>query len=83
MINNPSGPEVYTAALGRERVMLGFVFAGGKRDDNVIWAIGGPGDAVGTPPFGELNGSITPRLKRLVAIFRQAGFKAYDLRSLD
>ena len=25
MINNPSGPEVYTAALGRERVMLGFV----------------------------------------------------------
>ncbi len=75
MINNPSGPEVYTAALGRERVMLGFVFAGGKRDDNVIRAIGGPGDAVGTPPFGELNGSITPRLKRLVAIFRQAGFK--------
>ncbi len=76
MVNNPSGPEVYTAALGRERVMLGFVFAGGKRDGSVIRAIGGPGDSVGTPPFGELDGTVTPRLKRLVAIFRQAGFKA-------
>lgn len=76
MVNNPSGPEVYTAALGRERVMLGFVFAGGKRDGSVIRAIGGPGEAVGAPPFGELDGSITPRVKRLVAIFHQAGFKA-------
>ena len=75
MINNPSGPELYTAALGRQRVMLGFVFAGGKRDGSVIRAIGGPGDAVGAPPFGELDGSLTPRLKRLVAIFHQAGFK--------
>ena len=76
MVNNPSGPEVYTAALGQERVLLGFVFAGGKRDGSVIRAMGGPGDAVGAPPFGELDGIVTPRLKRLVAIFRQAGFKA-------
>lgn len=76
MINNPSGPEVYTAALGTERVMLGFVFAGGKRDGSVIRAIGGPGASFGAPPFGELDGSITPRLQRLVTIFRQAGFKA-------
>jgi 2-dehydropantoate 2-reductase len=76
MINNPSGPDVYTAALGRERVLLGFVFAGGKREGSVIRAIGGPDDGVGTTPFGELNGTVTARLKRLVAIFRQAGFKA-------
>jgi len=75
MVNNPSGPELYTTALGRQRVMLGFVFAGGKRDGSVIRAIGGPGDAVGAPPFGELDGTITPRLKRLVTIFHQAGFK--------
>jgi 2-dehydropantoate 2-reductase len=75
MVNNPSGPEVYTAALGRERVMLGLVFAGGKRDGSVIRAIGGPGEAVGAPPFGELDGSKSPRLKRLVSLFRQAGFK--------
>ena len=75
-VNNPSGPDLYTAALGKERVMLGFVFAGGKRDGSVIRAIGRPGDAVGAPPFGELDGVVTSRLKRLMAIFRQAGFKA-------
>ena len=76
MVNNPSGPEVYTAGLGTQRVMLGFVFAGGKREGSLIRAIGGPGSAVGAPPFGELDGTLTPRLRRLVALFRQAGFKA-------
>ena len=28
MVNNPSGPDEFTAALGKERVMLGFVFGG-------------------------------------------------------
>ena len=50
MVNNPSGPELYTSALGQKRVMLGFVFAGGKRDGSVIHAIGGPGEAVARRP---------------------------------
>ena len=39
MVNNPSGPEEFIRALGRERVMLGFVFGAGKRDGSVIRAI--------------------------------------------
>ena len=39
MVNNPSGPEEFIQALGRERVMLGFVFGAGKRDGSVIYGI--------------------------------------------
>lgn len=76
MVNNPSGPQIYTDALGCERVMLGFVFGGGKREDSVIRAIGGAGTSIGAAPFGEIDGRITPRLTRLVGIFHRAGFKA-------
>lgn len=76
MINNPSGPEIYTDALGKERVLLGFVFGGGKRDGSVIRAIGGVGTSIGATPFGEIDGRITPRLTRLIGILRQAGFRA-------
>jgi len=74
MVNNPSGPDEFTAALGKERVMLGFVFGGGKRDGSVIRAISGlRGMAT---PFGEIDGRITPRLTRLVRILCQAGLKS-------
>lgn len=73
MLNNPSGPDAWTSALGSERVMQGFAFAAGKRDDQVIRAI--RVKSLSTP-FGELDGSTTPRLTRLVAILRDAGFHA-------
>jgi len=59
--------------LGKERVMMGFVFAGGKREDDIIKAIIIKSAAV---PFGEVNGDITPRLSRLINILRQGGLKA-------
>jgi len=78
MGNNLSGPDEYTAALGKERVMLGFVFGAGRREGDVIraWAPRGLMSRVLATPFGEINGTITPRLKRLVGIFRQAGLCA-------
>ncbi len=39
MGNNLAGPDAYTNALGKGRVMMGFVFAGGRREGNVIKAI--------------------------------------------
>jgi 2-dehydropantoate 2-reductase len=73
MCNNLLGADDFIAALGKDRVMLGFVFAGGKRDGNVIRAFVVKSALLPTP-FGEVDGTITPRLKRLVGIFRQAGF---------
>jgi 2-dehydropantoate 2-reductase len=76
MVNNPSGPQILTDALGRERVMLGFVFGAGKREGSVIHAFSAATGSKNATPFGELDSSITPRLTRLVAIFNQAGLSA-------
>jgi 2-dehydropantoate 2-reductase len=74
MVNNPSGPDEFAGVLGKERVMLGFVFGAGKRDGSVIRAISGLAGIA--TPFGEIDGSITPRLTRLVGILCQAGLKS-------
>lgn len=71
--NNLAGADEYTNALGKDRIMLGFVFAGGRREGDVIKAIRLKSVAT---PFGEINGAITPRLTRLVSIMRRGGFKA-------
>lgn len=80
MVNNLSGPDEFTRVLGRERVMLSFVFGAGKRDGSAIRAMARTASSLAGPswpsPFGELDGTITPRLKRLVAILRRAGFPA-------
>ena len=80
MVNNPSGPDEFTRVLGRERVMLGFVFGAGKRDGSVIRAMAGSTSSIAgrlwPSPFGEVDGTITPRLTRLVDTFRQAGLPA-------
>jgi 2-dehydropantoate 2-reductase len=74
MVNNPSGPDEFTRVLDKERVMLGFVFGGGRREGNVIRAISGLRGLA--TPFGEIDGRITPRLTRLVGILCQAGLKS-------
>ena len=76
MNNNLNGPAEIVAALGPERPMLGFVFAGGKRDGEIIRAMVPFDHAPFSVPFGEINGAITPRLKRLVNLLNRAGLKA-------
>jgi len=76
MNNNLTGPGEIVAALGPQRPMLGFVFAGGKRDGDVIRAIGPFDNSRMTTPFGEIDGTITPRLKRLVNLLNQNGLRA-------
>lgn len=80
MVNNPSGPGEWIEALGRERVMLGFVFGAGRREGSVIRGItelnkGLAGSLMRTP-FGETDGAVTPRLQRLVGLFNDAGLHA-------
>jgi 2-dehydropantoate 2-reductase len=74
MGNNLSGPAEFAEIIDRQRIMLGTVVAGGKRDGAIIRAIVLAG--LTSTPFGELDGSITPRLKRLIKTLRGAGIKA-------
>jgi 2-dehydropantoate 2-reductase len=75
MGNNILGPDDMIRALGSDRVMLGFVFAGGRRFGSVIRAMVMKSRWF-TAPFGEVNGTITPRLQRLTGILRSGGFHA-------
>jgi 2-dehydropantoate 2-reductase len=79
MGNNLLGPAEFVRLLGRERVMMGAVFAAGKRDGSLIRAIVIKSIA---SPFGEIDGTITPRLKQLADIIRQGGFKVKLSRNI-
>jgi len=74
MGNNLSGPAEFAKIIDKQRIMLGTVIAGGKRDGNIIRAI--VFIPLASPPFGEVDGTITPRLKRLIKTLRGAGIKA-------
>jgi 2-dehydropantoate 2-reductase len=76
MNNNLNGPAEIVAALGPQRPMLGFVFAGGKRDGDIIRAMGPFDHSLAPTPFGEINGTVTPRLTRLVNLLNRAGLRA-------
>jgi 2-dehydropantoate 2-reductase len=76
MNNNLAGPGEIVAALGTQRPMLGFVFAGGKRDGEIIRAIGPFRRSLTPTPFGEIDGKVTPRLKRLVNLLNRACLRA-------
>jgi 2-dehydropantoate 2-reductase len=54
-------------------VMLGFVFAGGRREGSLIRAIRPRWQRT---PFGEASGAITERLNGLVSILNRAGLRA-------
>lgn len=87
MTNNPSGPGEWTRALGEERVLMGFVFGAGRREGSVIRGMAnlssGFAGHLWPSPFGELDGRISERLLRLIAIFRHAGFTAAASRHIS
>jgi 2-dehydropantoate 2-reductase len=79
MGNNLSGPGEFAKIIDEQRIMLGTALAGGKRDGDIIRAI------VSTPlasPFGEIDGTITPRLKRLLKTLRSAGIKTEPSKNM-
>jgi len=72
MVNTALGPDEWVASLGAARVMLGFAFAGGRREGSLIRAM----RSKRATPFGEVNGATTDRLRKLANIFNSAGLKA-------
>ena len=79
MVNTVLGPDEWIAALGENRVMLGFAFAGGRREGSLIRAMRPKGRS---SPFGEVNGAMTERLRKLVSILNHAGLKAKAISNM-
>jgi 2-dehydropantoate 2-reductase len=76
VVNTATGYGPWLQAVGAQRLMVGFPSAGGERRDGVIESFVGRGlvHAFQSTTFGELDGARSDRLRRLVTIFRKAGF---------
>jgi 2-dehydropantoate 2-reductase len=77
LLNWAAGPEPLGAAIGRERVLLGFPTAAGTMDGDVVrYRPTTLMTRLVRMPIGEPDGRITPRLQRIVQTFRSAGINA-------
>jgi 2-dehydropantoate 2-reductase len=82
MVNNAVGPQELIAAVGRERVLLGFPGAGGQRDGHLIRYHVTPAGLQATT-LGELDGLASVRLNRIISAFRAAGFPVAISSNMD
>ena len=81
MHNHAGGSTSLAKAVGVDRVLLGFPGAGGARSDDGVVRYG----LIAQQPttIGELDGRITPRLKRVADALRGAGFRTALSRHMD
>ncbi len=68
LLSNPAGLRQFEE-LDPQRVVPGFPAVGGVRKGDVVHYM-----AQGTTMLGEVDGRVTPRLRQLAAVFKQAGF---------
>lgn len=82
MVNNPKGPSEIVRHLGAKRVIIGFPAAGGGLKGHTV-------EYEDVKPimqrwtFGELDGRITPRLRKIKAVFDKAGFHTAMEKQID
>lgn len=80
MGNNAEGPQAIIEALGKERVLLGFPNAGGEREGHIVRLM--PIKRKGIT-IGELDGTISDRLKNIARAFKDGGVKVEYSRNID
>lgn len=81
LVNNASGPERMIEALGRERVLLGFPGAGGRREGGVVRYVLASG--VQPTTIGELDGQHSERIEYIVRMFHDAGLPVKIEANMD
>ena len=82
MVNNPLGYEKWIEAVGRQRTLIGFPGAGGGIKGAVVNYTIVPGWMQPTT-IGELDGAITPRVKRISTAMTSAGFPVSVCTNMD
>lgn len=81
MSNNPSGLAELAQVLGR-RVLAGFPGAGGGKEGHEIHYMLAPSILQPTT-IGEIDGRLTPRVRRIAAILRRAGLPTAVTRKME
>jgi 2-dehydropantoate 2-reductase len=85
MVNNPSGFDEWAAAIGSKRMLAGFCASGGFLADGIVKyrTMSSIENLLQSTTYGEINGTITPRLRNIVNVFRQAGFRTVYCNNMD
>ncbi len=78
--NNVTGAKEYLKFLDSKRILLGFGGAGGYREDHFVITAYADYTIL---YFGELDGSISNRIKNIRDTFQKAGIKVMVLRNMD
>ncbi len=81
--NNAAGPDDYADALGAERVLMGFGNAAGYLEGKVVHYLCGRGQGRSSITLGELDGQMTPRLRRIADAFESAGIQVVFSDNID
>lgn len=82
MVNNPSGYQTWTNAVGKERLLLGFAGAGGAIDHGVVTYALAPRLFQPTM-LAALDKNKNERLKTIAKMFKQAGFPTAISHNMD
>ena len=82
MVNNPSGYDAWTNALGQERVIPAFPGSGGKIENGIVFyeIVSG---IIQPTTLGELNGNRSARIMELKTILKNAGFEVSFSNNMD
>jgi ketopantoate reductase len=84
LTNNAAGPGELVEALGQDRVLIGFPNSAGYREGHAVHCLTGTQDDPALVPFGEVDGRITPRTRRVAHILKSApGFGAEIRTDMD
>jgi 2-dehydropantoate 2-reductase len=81
--NNAAGPDAYIRALGRERVLMGFVGAGGAREGHIVRHVRGTDKKPASIYIGELDDQTRPRLQFIADAFEETGFQVHVSPNID
>ena len=79
--NNVNGTDEMVQALGKERVMLGFPYPGGKRDGHVMRVLPINEDEKYTIPIGEVDDTIRPRTRQVAAVLEDMRGYEVEIRT--
>jgi ketopantoate reductase len=80
MHNHAGGTEQLIAAVGRERVLLGFPGASGSREGAVVRYLLNPQQPT---TLGEIEGPPTARVQQIAEVLRDAGFPVAISENMD
>ncbi len=85
IVNKASGYEEWAAAVGKDRLLIGFPSAGGERKNAKVYYFVGKGilRAFQTTTFGEYCGEKSERVKTLIQIFNRAKIPAVFNKNMD